>query len=434
MAEQHRDRLDVLPAGEVDGGERVAQGVGPRAGEPRLPDERVPPLLERVVAPGVARLAQKRRGAPEDEAHLAEGPPLLLDPRLHDRGRVPVDGHRAHRAVRLGVALYPARALGRHYPHLRVAAVLGGDEGPDAQGEHLLGAHPRGEQEEHGDLGHAERQQRRLLQEPPRLVLHQRVDEGAALLEALGEEALLGDVAPDVLAVHRVVEDLPHELEHLRLHGGPGDPRGLQRVPPLEPPLPAQPLPVLLEPPRPLLGPLPGEPGHGEHAALDVLRDELLQGDSPDGSLGVLQVAPLVRDRRRRDGAGAPVDVPLRVLAEGHRRPRRRVEPALALALEREGEGGVLLLLERLHLSAQVHLLVEGEHNPGELLLPAEVPAVLLGDADGELVGGGAGVLAPAPWRAAPRGGLVEVVGLVAVERLHGAPRQADLRPSPPCR
>ena len=132
--------------------------------------------------------------------------------------------------------------------------------------------------------------------------------------------------------------------------------------------------------------------------------------------------------------APARLSTYLSALAEGHRRPRRRVEPAAPLALEREGEGGVLLLLERLHLSAQVHLLVEGEHNPGELLLPAEVPAVLLGDADGELVGGGAGVLAPAPWRAAPRGGLVEVVGLVAVERLHGAPRQADLRPSPPCR
>lgn len=35
LAEQHRDRLHVLPPREVDGRERVAQGVGPRAGEPR---------------------------------------------------------------------------------------------------------------------------------------------------------------------------------------------------------------------------------------------------------------------------------------------------------------------------------------------------------------------------------------------------------------
>ena len=72
VPEKRRHRLDVLASGEVDGRERVSEGVGPRAGEPRFPDERVPSLLERVVAPGVARFAQKRRRAPKDEPHLVE--------------------------------------------------------------------------------------------------------------------------------------------------------------------------------------------------------------------------------------------------------------------------------------------------------------------------------------------------------------------------
>ena len=59
VPEEHRHCLYVLAPGEVDDRERVAQGVGPRAGEPRLPDERVPPLLERVAVPRVPCLPQK---------------------------------------------------------------------------------------------------------------------------------------------------------------------------------------------------------------------------------------------------------------------------------------------------------------------------------------------------------------------------------------
>lgn len=90
--------------------------------------------------------------------------------------------------------------------------------------------HARGEQDEHGHLGHVEGEGRRLLEERFCLVLHQRVDEGSALPEALGEEALLGDVAPDVLAIDGIVEDLVHELEHLGLHRRPGG--GVERTPP----------------------------------------------------------------------------------------------------------------------------------------------------------------------------------------------------------
>ena len=179
--------------------------------------------------------------------------------------------------------------------------------------------HARGEQDEHGHLGHVEGEGRRLLEERFCLVLHQRVDEGSALPEALGEEALLGNVAPDVLAIDGIVEDLAHELEHLGLHRRPGG--------------------------------------------------------------GVVE-----------------------------RTPR----------LEREAEDRVLLLLERADLPFEVDLLIEGEHHAGEFLLPAEMAAALLGDADGELVGGGARVLALSPRRAAPRGRLVEVVWFVAVKQLHG--------------
>jgi hypothetical protein len=158
----------------------------------------------------------------------------------------------------------------------------------------------------------------------------------------------------------------------------------------------------------------------------------LLLGDCRLGRLGVLQVAPLVGDRRGGDYPDPALDVPLRVLPEGHRRPGGGVERTPAPRLEREVEDRVLLLLEGADLPFEVDLLVEGEHHAGELLLPAEMAAVLLGDADGELVGGGARVLALSPRRAAPRGRLVEVVWLVAVEQLHGgAARQADCRPSP---
>lgn len=104
------------------------------------------------------------------------------------------------------------------------------------------------------------------------------------------------------------------------------------------------------------------------------------------------------------------LDVPLRVLPEGHRCPGGGVERAPAPYLEREVEDRVLLLLERADLPFEVDLLVEGEHHAGEFLLPAEMTTVLLGDADGELVGGGARILALSPRRAAPRGRLVEVV------------------------
>lgn len=114
------------------------------------------------------------------------------------------------------------------------------------------------------------------------------------------------------------------------------------------------------------------------------------------------------------------LDVPLRVLPEGHRYPGGGVERAPAPCLEREVEDRVLLLLERADLPFEVDLLVEGEHHAGEFLLPAEMTTVLLGDADGELVGGGARILALSPRRAAPRGRLVEVVWFVAVKQLHG--------------
>ena len=107
------------------------------------------------------------------------------------------------------------------------------------------------------------------------------------------------------------------------------------------------------------------------------------------------------------------LDVPLRVLPEGHRCPGGGVERAPAPCLEREVEDRVLLLLERADLPFEVDLLVEGEHHAGEFLLPAEMTTVLLGDADGELVGGGARILALSPRRAAPRGRLVEVVWFV---------------------
>lgn len=114
------------------------------------------------------------------------------------------------------------------------------------------------------------------------------------------------------------------------------------------------------------------------------------------------------------------LDVPLRALPEGHRCPGGSVERAPAPCLEREVEDRVLLLLERADPPFEVDLLVEGEHHAGEFLLPAEMTTVLLGDADGELVGGGARILALSPRRAAPRGRLVEVVWFVAVKQLHG--------------
>ena len=421
MPEQHRHRLHVLAVSQVDRRERVAQRVGADPLEADLPHPSAPVVPERVVAPRRARAPEDGRRVLQDEPGLRQQPALLLDPLADDRGGVAVQRDRPHGAVGLGVALDPPVPQRGNDAHLCVViASAAVREAAHAQREHLLGAHAGREQEQDGDLHHAEGQYRRLVQEALRLVLHQRVDQGPVLLERLRQEALLGDVAGDVLAVERLVEDLAHELEHLVLHRRPRNAYGREGALVAAVALAHEPGPVLLESPLPLVRPLLREPRHREHALLDVLGGELLEGDFPDRRLDVLQVAPFVVAGRLRDAAHAPLDVARRVLAEGHRRPGGGAQrPRVAVRLEGELELGVLLVLERLGLPLEVDLLVEREDHAGELLLAAEVAPGSLGDADRELVGGGPRVLALAPLGASPCGGLVEVVRLVALEGLH---------------
>ena len=162
------------------------------------------------------------------------------------------------------------------------------------QSECFLGAHPAGEK---GEARHLERRQGKRLhfvEEPRRILLHERVDERAALLEVLGEEARLRHVLLHELPIQRVVEDLAAEFEDFVLHIGPGNARGAERL--LLPSIPlahrllAFPFPFL----HALVCPPPRNLGHLKQASLHVHRRQIAKGDKPYYLTQVLGVSPLV--------------------------------------------------------------------------------------------------------------------------------------------
>ncbi len=127
--------------------------------------------------------------------------------------------------------------------------------------------------------------------------------------------------------------------------------------------------------------------------------------------------------------------IALDIAADGRHAAPRLLPPSVlrdpTAVLQLALKLGVLLILERLDVVLEVVLLVEGEHSARELLLAVEEDAVFVGHADGQLVGGGAGVRPSAPREPLLLSRLVDVIGLVASQFLRG-PRLS--RPGDPCR